>query len=111
MFTPELLQKAREGRKCALPKATYAQAVKAFCEECQGVNPAISGCEGVELLDGTPCRLYAVNTRFKRRQTTKTALRRAIIQECKFCMGGDLLHDCSSPGCHLYAFGPGRGRQ
>jgi hypothetical protein len=108
MFTPELLAKAREGRKRAIPKAAYSAAIKNHCEQCQGVNPAITECGGHELLTGGSCRLYAVNTAFKRRKSTKTGLKRAIRQECNFCLCGSVLDSCSSPGCHFYAFGPGR---
>jgi len=86
MFTAEDRAKAQEARRHAIPKAGYAAAIRSHCLECVGTNAAISACNGVELLDGTACRLFHVSTNVKRRQTTKTALRRAILQECKFCM-------------------------
>ncbi len=107
MFSAEDRAKAQEAKRRALPKGAYAAAIKSFCEECGGVNPAVSDCDGAELLDGTPCRLYAVNTRFKRKRATKTALKRAIKGECRYCMNGDHLQDCSSPACALFQFGPG----
>jgi len=108
MWTPELLQKAREARKSATPKATYAAAIQDHCEECCGYSPARSDCGGAELIDLTACRLYHINTAAKRRKVTKTTLKRAIKQECHFCLGPkNPLTDCMSPRCALYPLVPG----
>jgi len=107
MFTPEMREKAREAKKHAIPKSAYGAAIKNHGEECWGVNPAVSDCGGNGVIDGTCCRLYHVNTVFKRRKATQTTLKRAIRAECKFCVGGDLLHDCCSLSCKLFPFGPG----
>jgi len=110
---PEIRDKAIEGRRFATPKHVFAAAIQRKCEECTGVNPAVTDCNGGEgVNDGLPCRLYHVNTREKRRKTTKTRLRRAIIAECHFCLGNwtkkrNPLSDCSSPSCPLYEVGAG----
>jgi len=93
-------------------KQVYSDAIAAKCLECTGVNPAVTDCAGEEVNDGKPCRLYHVNTREKRFKVTKTALKKAIKNECHFCMGNwekkeNPLSGCSSPECALYPHGAG----
>jgi len=105
---PEIRAMATAARKRATPKRIYGEAVQRKCEECTGINPAVTDCGGKELNDGTACRLYHVNTRDKRHKVTKTGLKKAIRQECHFCIGaGNSLADCSSPSCALYSAGAG----
>lgn len=98
MFSQDILEKAKEARVRALPKAVYSDAVQRFCEECSGVNPATTDCEAPN------CNLYPLNTREKRRKTSKTALRKAIRGECKHCLGGHDQSTCISAACKLYPF-------
>jgi len=96
--TPASLALAKEARRLAIPKKVYGDAIAAFCLECTGVSPAVRGCEA----DGH-CNLYPHSTREKRRKATKTALRRAIAQECRFCTSGHS-ESCTSPSCQFYRF-------
>jgi len=107
IFTAEDRAKAREGRMKAIPKSTYSDAIQVHCEQCLGVSPAVRDCGGSMLIDGNACPLFGVSTREKRRQTTKTALRRAVQAACRHCTGGrDVL--CASPTCALFRHGAGR---
>ena len=108
LFTAVDREKAQEAKRWALPKRVYGDAIKRFCLDCSAVNAAITDCGGDDLGEGEPCRLYHVNTVFKRRKATKTALRKAIRAECKFCTGSERMLGCTSPYCALYPCGAGR---
>jgi len=105
----DFVERMREARKLATPKGTFQQAIQSHCFECVGnfVTEA-HDCGGEQVMDGKPCRLYALNTRKKRWQATKGALKRSILAECRFCLGKQDVSGCTSPNCNLYPFGPGR---
>lgn len=96
-ISDELRQKMQEGRKQAIPKKTYGDAIQAQCEQCSGNNPAVTDCEH------TACVLYVVNTREKRRQRTKTSLKKLIRPECYECCGPIA---CGSHVCPLRDLNP-----
>jgi hypothetical protein len=89
----ELQLRRAEGKKNATPKSVYVKAILLHCRECFGVIPVRTDCEGHILMDGTACNLYLFNTAAKCRKSTKTAVRRAIQRECKYC-GGDGKESC-----------------
>jgi hypothetical protein len=100
-LSPDEIKRRRlEGRAKAIPKSAYSQAIGAFCLECQGVNPAITDCEG-NLCD---CTLYPFNSAKRRLKSTKTALKKAIKAECRNSCTGNSQESCSSLECALYPF-------
>jgi len=95
------LLKGREAKKTATPKKVYADAIQAFCEECQGIRPSHRDCGEIN------CHIYPVNTWAKRRKNKKTTLRKIIKAECRTCLSTPHLESCTSPNCALNPFGPG----
>jgi hypothetical protein len=83
----ELQLRRAEGKRNATPKSVYVKAILRHCLECFGVIPVRTDCEGHTLRDGTSCNLYPHNTAEKCRHSTKTALKKAIGKECRYCGG------------------------
>jgi hypothetical protein len=115
--TPEGQKRLLEARMSATPKSAYVKAILLHCRECYGVVPVRTDCGGHTLGDGDgACRLYQANTPDKCRKLSKSALRKIILSECRYCMQsapykgtpGNPIEVCTSPDCRLYPFGPGR---
>ena len=100
--TPEQREKIKLGRMNATPKRAYSEAIRDHCIECSGHNPGMLDCEN------KACLLYPVNTRGKRRKTTKTTIRKVIVSECRYCLGTHTPSGCTSPSCKVYPYGAGR---
>jgi hypothetical protein len=94
-------------------KAKVWHAIRSFCLECTGSAKGVHECEGHTLSDGTACHLYP----YRLGQGTKrrgpdgkmlsvyraSAMRKAIRENCRHCLGSHDLTLCTSPNCHLFS--------